>query len=170
MAYNSYFPATYQPYQPVYQPQPWPQMQQPVQQQPQQQMPVQPQNSSIIWVANEKEAAMFPIAPNNAVTLWDRDGRTVYWKQADASGKPTMKVYDLVERAESSQNESNAAESKAVSYVTKDELAAVVAAVRGIDGAVAAIKTDMESVKSDVYGLAGKKKSVKKQEAESDDA
>ena len=170
MAYNNpFFPVSYQPYQPVY-PQTWPQMtQQPIQQpQSQQQMPVQPQNSSIIWVANEKEAAMFPIAPNNAVTLWDRDGRTVYWKQADASGKPVMRVYDLVERPGTEQNGASEPDGKVVTYATKDDLATVVAAVRGLDGVISSIKSDMESVKGDVYGLAGKKKPTKKGDAEDD--
>ena len=62
----------------------------------------QPQQSggqSIIWVPNEKAANEFIVAPNNAVTLWDMNAPVVYVKKADASGKPTMTTYDLVERA-----------------------------------------------------------------------
>jgi len=54
--------------------------------------------ASIIWVSGDKEAAAYPVAPNNAVTLWDSDAPVIYLKQADASGKPVMKTFDLVER------------------------------------------------------------------------
>ena len=63
-----------------------------MQQVPQQQAP------SIVWVQSEAEAMTYPIAPNNAVTLWDSNAPVIYLKQADASGKPSMKIYDLVER------------------------------------------------------------------------
>ena len=92
------YPYYYQPYQPPiadqlmqlrqnqYQPN--------MQQVPQQQAP------SIVWVQNEMEAANYLVAPNSAVTLWDSNAPVVYLKQADASGKPSMKVYDLVERTQ----------------------------------------------------------------------
>ena len=61
----------------------------------------QPQQApSIVWVQSEMEAANYPVAPNNAVTLWDSNSPVVYLKQADASGKPSMKTYDLVERTQ----------------------------------------------------------------------
>lgn len=94
----------YQPYQ--YYPQPVPdqlaqlrqnqfqQMQQPQQFQPQQ----NPPTPSIVWVQSEQEAINYLVAPNSAVTLWDSNSPVVYLKQADASGKPSMKTYDLVER------------------------------------------------------------------------
>lgn len=123
MAYN-YFPATYQPmyYQPQFQPQ---------QQMPQAQ--IQPQ-SSIIWISGEREAQMYPVAPNNAVTLWSQTEPVVYLKQADATGKPTLKVYDLVERSQSANNGTSASEDKVPTYATKDELSTVVEAVKGFDG------------------------------------
>lgn len=171
MAYN-YFPATYTPYQPAYT-QPYQQMyQQPPIVQPTQMsvanQPVQTSNS-IIWVANEKEAAMYPIAPNNAVTLWSQSEPVVYLKQADASGKPTMKTYDLVERAETAQNGAAGTGAKTPDYATKDELAALVTAVRGIDGVVSSVRSDIETIKGDMYGIAGKKKPSKKvEEVETD--
>ena len=107
MAYN-YFPATYQPYHPSYYGY-QPQMQQAPQQmsQPQvqgTQMPLANQQptiqSGILWVTSEQEAQAYPVAPNNAVALWDSSSPAVYIKQADASGKPVLKVYDLTERTE----------------------------------------------------------------------
>ena len=151
----------YQQYQPA------PQMpQQPVMQNAQQTaQPVQPQitaPSSIIWVRNQNEAAMYPVAPNNAVALWDQNAPAVYLKQADASGKPTMKIYDLVERTETVAESTNENTAKVPAYATKEELEAVVGAIKGIDGIIAGIKGDIEKVNGDLYGLAGAKKKSKK--------
>lgn len=58
------------------------------------------QQPSIVWVPNEQSAREYLVAPNSAVTLWDSSAPVVYLKQADASGKPSLKVYDLVERTQ----------------------------------------------------------------------
>lgn len=92
----------YQPYQP-YQPPMADQLMQLRQNQYQpnmQQVPQQQATPSIVWVQNEMEAANYLVAPNSAVTLWDSNSPVVYLKQADASGKPSMKIYDLVERTQ----------------------------------------------------------------------
>ena len=68
--------------------------------QPNMQQVPQQQPPSIVWVQNEMEAANYLVAPNSAVTLWDSNAPVVYLKQADASGKPSMKIYDLVERTQ----------------------------------------------------------------------
>ncbi len=74
-----------------------PMMQQPVQQiQP----PIQ-QNGGINWVGSKLEADNWPIAPGCAVALWDSNNPVIYLRQADSTGKPSTKVYDLVERAAS---------------------------------------------------------------------
>lgn len=121
----------YQPYQNFYQPMPDPaQMRQPVMQQaPIQQQPVQ--QGGVQWVGGELEARNYLIAPNSAVALWDSTAPRVYLKQADASGKPSLKAYDLVERTETAPE---ATQAPAVSYVTRaefDELAAAVREMRG---------------------------------------
>lgn len=72
---------------------------------PQQIPQVQPQQAqtggqSIVWVSGEAEAMAYLVAPNSAVALWDSNAPTIYLKQADASGKPSIKVYDLVERTQ----------------------------------------------------------------------
>ena len=92
----------YQPYQ-MYQPPMADQLMQLRQNQYQpnmQQAPQQQPSPSIVWVQNEMEAANYLVAPNSAVTLWDSNSPVVYLKQADASGKPSMKIYDLVERTQ----------------------------------------------------------------------
>lgn len=160
MAYNSYYPATYQPYY-------YPQYQQNFQQiQPQQQnfqqqvqQPVVQNNpSGIVWISSEKDAMLYPVAPNNAVALWNQNEPVVYLKQADASGKPTMKTYDLVERAETQTETAKAAPISNVNYATKEDLGAVVGVVNGIDKIIGGMKSEIESMKGDLYGIAGKKK------------
>ena len=148
MPYTPYYP-TYQYYQPPmadqlmqlrqnqYQPN--------MQQVPQQAAP------SIVWVQNEMEAANYLVAPNSAVTLWDSNAPVVYLKQADASGKPSMKIYDLVER---NSRPAQAPVAPPVEYATKDELAALAARL----DALTAIKE--ASVKPTT------KKTVQKEDAE----
>jgi hypothetical protein len=89
--YNPYYPMGYQPY--PYYTAPAPAV-------PQAQTIQQNQPASIIWVAGEKQAFEYPVAPNNAVALWDSTAPAIYLKTADASGKPTLKTYDLVERTQ----------------------------------------------------------------------
>lgn len=134
-------PYPYYPYQPNYFQPPMPdqlaqlrqnqfqQMQQPQQFQPQQ----NPATPSIVWVQSEQEALNYLVAPNSAVTLWDSNAPVVYLKQADASGKPSMKIYDLVER---NSRPVQAPVVPGVEYATKDELAALAARL----DALAAIK------------------------------
>lgn len=102
-----------------------------------QQVPQQQASSSIVWVQNEMEAAGYPVAPNSAVTLWDSNAPVVYLKQADSSGKPSMKIYDLVERA---QRPAQPAQAPAVEYATRAELEALAARL----DAMAGMKTEKE--------------------------
>lgn len=165
--YNNYTPM-YQPYYNPYQYQ-QPMVQQPVQQPAQQQMPtIQANNpSSIIWVRNSQEAAMYPLAPNNAVALWDSGSPVIYLKQADASGKPTMKTYDLVERVEQPTEASKADGGTDNPYATKEDVAALAGVVKGFDGMIASMKGEIDKMSGDLYGIAGsKKKSTKKVESE----
>ena len=131
MAFNPYC-------QPNYYPQAMPdnlmqmrqqQMMQPMQQPQMQQNPVA--QGGVQWVSGEQEARGYLIAPNSAVALWDSTAPTVYLKQADASGKPTLKIYDLVERAETPRT---APQEKGVEFVTRKEFDALAALVGEIKG------------------------------------
>lgn len=164
--YTSYQNPFQQGYYPVYQQPQYQQVQQPVQQQTY--SPVINQ-SGIIWISGESEAAMYPIAPNNAVALWEKSGKTIYLKSADATGKPTMRVYDLVERAETASDASSASGDKLPVYATKDELSAVVGVVKGFDELLGSLKSDIDTMKGDMYGIAGKKKTTRKQEVTEDE-
>jgi hypothetical protein len=117
--------------QPISQPMQEPMMRPQYQPAPQlptyQPQPQQPQNQSIIWVPNEQAANDFIVAPNNAVTLWDMNAPIVYVKKADASGKPTMTTYDLVERAQAAPAPAAPRRDMSEEYVTRREFEELVA-------------------------------------------
>lgn len=104
-------------------------------QQQMQAIPPMPQNplpqSGVQWVSGEQEARSWMVAPNAAVALWDSTAPTVYLKQADASGKPTLKVYDLVERLASAPDTQK---SPTAEYVTRKEFDALAALVSEMKG------------------------------------
>ena len=104
-------------------------------QQQMQAIPPMPQNplpqSGVQWVSGEQEARSWMVAPNAAVALWDSTAPTVYLKQADASGKPTLKVYDLVERLASAPDTQNAPTAEYVTRQEFDALAALVSEMKG---------------------------------------
>lgn len=117
--------------QPISQPMQEPMMRPQYQPAPQipayQSQPQQPQNQSIIWIPNEQAANDFIVAPNNAVTLWDMNAPVVYVKKADASGKPTMTTYDLVERAQAAPAPAAPRKDMSEEYVTRREFEELVA-------------------------------------------
>lgn len=108
--------------------QPQPQMMQP------QPMPVNmgpaapagaPQNSGIIWVSGKGEADGYLVAPNSAVALWDANSPVIYLRQADSTGKPSTKVYDLVERTDAPQQA--APQIDLSQFITRDQLEDILA-------------------------------------------
>lgn len=107
--------------------------QQPMIQQPMQSAPMQNPvaQNGVQWVNGEMEARNWMITPNSAVALWDSMSPTVYLKQADASGKPSLKIYDLVERTVTPPN---APQNQAGEYVTRKEFDALAAAVGKLQG------------------------------------
>ncbi len=140
MAFPTY---PYPGYTPAYYPQPVPdqlaqlrqnQMQQqmmqaqamPQQVQPQpmqpQMTPGVPQNNGIIWVSSKQEADSYLIAPGSAVALWDSNNPVIYLRQADSTGKPSTKVYDLVERIENRPAQQQASQIDLTQFITKDNL------------------------------------------------
>lgn len=99
----AYYAPFYRPtyYDPV-QPNPMGQFNQQYQQpmtQPMQQAPIQGQpTNDFLWVLNENEATSYPVAPNNTVTLWDKNLPTIYIKSVNAQGVPSMRILDFTER------------------------------------------------------------------------
>lgn len=72
-----------------------PQYQQPIQTTPV--TMTQPTND-MIWVLNENDATSYPVAPNNSVTLWDKNKDTIYIKSVNAQGVPSIRILDFIER------------------------------------------------------------------------
>ena len=115
------------------------------QQMPPMMAPQPPQNpaaqSGVQWVSGEQEARNWMIAPNAAVALWDSSAPTVYLKKADASGKPSLTIYDLVERAETPRT---AFTTDPVKFVTREEFDALAAVVDGMKGKKKAKEADAD--------------------------
>lgn len=109
MAYNPYYapyqrptgyynPSIPQEMQNAQNPQQMP-MQQPQQMQPNPiQMPMNQPYNDMIWVLSQVEAESFPVAPNNSVTLWDKNKDTVYIKSVNMQGVPSIRILDYTER------------------------------------------------------------------------
>ena len=116
-AYNPYI----NPYASPYNPQPQPMMQNfQQQQQAMPQIQQQTPQNGFVWVDGIEEANNFYVAPNNAVQLWDKNSPCIYKKSADAAGKPTMQIFDLVERK--NEQPQKPAECDLSGFVKKDEL------------------------------------------------
>ena len=127
------FPATYQPYNNYYQP---------LNLQPQQQT-IQNQNS-IIWVSGLAEAQSYPVAPNCAVALWEQSGKIIFLKSADATGKPSLRIYDLVERTEALQIKQESQEYKYTDFALKRDLDTIAAATEALKDEMSEIRREMK--------------------------
>lgn len=105
-------------------------------------------NVNVVWISNEKEADNYPVGPNAAVALWDYNNAKIYLKQADATGKPSVKIYTL---SEDKPIEKDISKSDDKVYGEFKD-------------ALESLKREIESMKQDMYGLAGKKKTSHKAE------
>ena len=87
MAYNNYFPATYQPF--------YPQYQQPPMQQPQQQQMMTPPTirAEIVQVGSKAEALNFPVGAGQTQMMIMRDDSAIYIKSAFANGQANLDEY-----------------------------------------------------------------------------
>lgn len=138
MAYNGYYPPTYQaafaPYQQAYQPTQMPQQQMNQQQQIpniQQNMQAQQmqiQNGGLVSVRSEDEARNYPVAPGNSVTFKHETEPFVYTKTMGFSqlDHPVFETFRLVK--EETQNSPKIDDNKnnidLSAYAKKEELTA----------------------------------------------
>lgn len=153
MAYPYYAPF----YKPSYydQMQPNPNMNQFNQQYPQQMvqpmqnapMPMQNQpTNDFLWVLNENEATSYPVAPNNTVTLWDKNLPTIYIKSVNAQGVPSMRVLDFVERTSVSHSHpAGTVFNSSNNFVTIDSFNALEAKLQELEGKVDELKPKTNS-------------------------
>lgn len=84
----------------------------------QNQQPTQPQSNGLIWVQGEAGAKSYLVANGNSVLLMDSERQSFYIKSADASGMPSMRTFDYVERSAAPMP----AQQPSVEYVTRGEL------------------------------------------------
>ena len=127
-------------------------MSQPIQQAP---MQTQPTND-FLRVLNENEATSYPVAPNNTVTLWDKNLPTIYIKSVNAQGVPSMRVLDFVERTSATPTPPvGTAFNSPNNFVTIDSFNALEAKFAALEGKVdelrpkASAKTKKVEVEND---------------------
>ena len=121
MAYNQFYPASYQQYQ---QSLPYQQFQQnypqyqpgiPGQQIPtNSQQPQQIQNGGFVSVRNIEEAFNWPVAPGNSITFKDENSPYVYTKTKGFSqlDQPIFEKYRLVKEEDAVQNRTQSTQSR----------------------------------------------------------
>lgn len=111
--------------------------------QPSNAIAVNTQNNGIIWVGGKAEADGYLVAPNSAVALWDANNPVIYLRQADSTGKPSTKVYDLVERVENPSAQSTPAVDF-TQFITREQLEDILAERFKQSATVQKIKEDTE--------------------------
>ena len=106
-------------------------------------MPMQNQpTNDFLWVLNENEATSYPVAPNNTVTLWDKNLPTIYIKSVNAQGVPSMRVLDFVERTSASPTQATGtAFNLPNNFVTIDSFNALKDDVQALRGKLNEIST-----------------------------
>ena len=156
--YNNGFPMTYQPYYPQYQPQAPQQAPQPA---PQQQYPIV--QGGFVRVMSENEARMYPVAPGNSVTFINENAPYCYTKTVDMSqlDRPKFERYRLVKEEDAPEAAGGSQAPQKTQAVDLSQYA-LATDLDPIQRELDAIKSEIETFRSDLYGLAGKKK-IKKE-------
>lgn len=121
------------------------------------QIPMQGQpTNDFLWVLNENEATSYPVAPNNTVTLWDKNLPTIYIKSVNAQGVPSMRILDFTERTAMATKTPYAATFNSTdNFVTLDSFNALEAKFAALEGKVdelrpkASAKTKKAEVEND---------------------
>lgn len=128
------------------------QYQQPMQA-PQMQMPMQNQptpqpSNDMIWVLGEIEAQSYPVAPNNTVTLWDKNETTIYIKSVNAQGVPSMRILDFTERLPNAPKTAEKHECQCGdNFVSKETFAALEEKFKALEAkfnSISAVTSNME--------------------------
>ena len=93
--------------------------------------------NDFLWVLNENEATSYPVAPNNTVTLWDKNLPTIYIKSVNAQGVPSMRILDFTERsAAAAKTPSMPSFDSHNNFVTIDSFNALEAKFAALEGKV----------------------------------
>ena len=109
-----------------------------------QQMPQQPMamhTDPMLWVLSQTEAESYPVAPNNTVTLWDKNQPTIYIKSANAQGVPSIRVLDFTERTANAPKTPEKHDCQCGDkFATKEQLTALEGKINGITAIVDELK------------------------------
>ena len=154
MAYQNYFQGGYYPqyqngavpdmlnqYKGQYQQMP---VQQPmIQQMPMQTMAQTTPTNDLFFVLNETEATAYPVAPNNSVTLWDKNKDTVYIKSVNAQGVPSMRILDYTER-----NAEKSSETPQKHVCKCGDKFATIDTVNALQSKIESLESELEELKS----------------------
>lgn len=164
MAYNNFYPATYQPYQypQQYQYQNFQQIPQQMNnyQSNMQQQPQQIQNGGFISVHNIQEAFNYPVAPGNSVTFKDENSPYIYVKTKGFSQleEPIFKKFRLIEESDTQPQESTTTVTEqAVNYADFAKQADVTA-----------LWSEIEMLKKQIADITVKPDRAKKKESGAD--
>lgn len=103
--------------------QPYPQMQPQAAQGAQQPQ----QGNGLLWVQGEAGARGYLVAPGQTVMLLDSERASFYMKSADASGVPSMRIFDYTERTAAQP-----APEQAAQYATRAEVEEIKAQLAAI--------------------------------------
>lgn len=94
------------------------------------QQPQQTQQNGIQWVQGEAGAKAYNVTAGQSVLLMDSEGSTFYIKTCDASGMPSLRIFDYTERtAQSVQKHTQDAPFDASLFVTRSEFEERIAAL-----------------------------------------
>lgn len=109
-----------------------------------QQMPQQPMamhTDPMLWVLGQTEAESYPVAPNNTVTLWDKNQPTIYIKSANAQGVPSIRVLDFTERTANTPKTPEKHDCQCGDkFATKEQLTALEGKINEVMGIVDELK------------------------------
>ena len=161
MAYNQFFPQTYQQYGNNMYGQQNPYMmpnQQNFQQQqiPQMQQTPQIQNGGFVSVRSIEEAFNYPVAPGNSITFKDANAPYVYTKTKGFSQleQPIFEKYRLVKEEDMQQEPKKEPEQDSFD----------------VKGQIASLWEEINSIKGQISSVEPKKKTSTKKEVTEDDA
>lgn len=84
-------------------------------------------NNGLIWIQGEQAAKSYLVAPNTTVLLMDSECSRFYLKSSDASGMPTLRIFEYKETTQSEK-----AAPDLTGFVTKAELDAFREEIQGL--------------------------------------
>lgn len=78
--------------------------------------------NGMVWVNGDQDAINYLMLPNSFVTMRSNDGKTVYFKQTDVSGRASIEAYTLTPRQPQTPQTAD--------YVTRKEFEELVARLK----------------------------------------